>query len=1000
MRSDLQPNLRRRFVKLVTVAVIVFAMPIGSYSKLNAQEAIPQWIWGTQERESGEVRIERRFEIEKSPVKATLRVTADDFFVLVVNGKFLMFSENWRNLRNIDLIDLVRRGENRIEIKAKNRSDAAGVLGWLSIDFEDGSQQRIVTDKSWQTRPGGENNDDTAMRAVDVIGPLGIEPWGNPWTGDTEQHVKVAAGFQVEKLYDVPANEGSWVCLCNDGRGGVYVSDEKEQGIFHVRFDGQRVTTSKLPVELSGAQGMVVRDGKLYANISGVGLHVLTDSDADGIVDTTESLGGSNGRGEHGIHGLIRGEEPGQITMIAGNGSKPVDFSRHRNPVTVEDEVVPRIWAPSMIGRKSWVAPGGWVASYDPAAGEFDQFATGLRNAYDLARNQHGELFTYDSDEEWDLGMPWYRPTRIYHIVSGGEYGWRSGSDKWPAYYEDVLPPLLDVGPGSPVGMLSGRGAQFPERYRNAIFALDWTYGTMRALFLEPDGATYKAKWEEFVSGTPLPLTDAIIADDGSMLFITGGRKTPSALYRVTFTGEAADETKVAPKPDSIPRPMVTRRSLEAYHGRVDESAVSIAWPYLNSDDRFLRFAARVAVESQPLESWLKQLQQSDAPQTIITGVVALARVGSKNNGSLAQRKLDQLEPGNLSDDQVLGYLRAQALVWSRLALPEDSDQHADRLLSIAERNHPLIRVEVTRLMCQLNNDRVLPNVFQWLAEKPKRTLPVWGADDLLARNQSNSYGGTFARYLSNRPPEHQIQLATFVTLLADRWTTEQATRFFEWSVAASRYQGGAAYLDYLETIRRRAVEIGGAKVGDISEDHPISTNNLRPITVVPPKGPGRKWTTEEALTAIADIGGKVERETGRNLFHATTCVKCHQFDGEGGAIGPDLSNVRGKFNRRSMLESIIEPSKAISDQYGTSQVLLDSGLLLTGIVVEGEDGTVNVFDGTKRQTVQQDEIEEIVPSRTSMMPNGLADSLNANELAALVDYLLQSSDDSTLQPQ
>ena len=48
---------------------------------------------------------------------------------------------------------------------------------------------------------------------------------------------------------------------------------------------------------------------------------------------------------------------------------------------------------------------------------------TGMRNHFDTAFNALGDLFTYDSDMEWDAGTPWYRPTRIYHLVSGGDYG-------------------------------------------------------------------------------------------------------------------------------------------------------------------------------------------------------------------------------------------------------------------------------------------------------------------------------------------------------------------------------------------------------------------------------------------------------------------------------------------------------------------------------------------------------------------------------------------------
>ena len=89
------------------------------------------------------------------------------------------------------------------------------------------------------------------------------------------------------------------------------------------------------------------------------------------------------------------------------------------------------------------------------------------------AFNRAGELFTYDSDMEWDQGSPWYVPTRIVHAISGGDYGWRSGAGRWPAYYADSLPPVLDVGPGSPTGITFGTKAKFPAKYQRALFACD-----------------------------------------------------------------------------------------------------------------------------------------------------------------------------------------------------------------------------------------------------------------------------------------------------------------------------------------------------------------------------------------------------------------------------------------------------------------------------------------------------------------------------------------------
>ena len=122
-----------------------------------------------------------------------------------------------------------------------------------------------------------------------------------------------------------------------------------------------------------------------------------------------------------------------------------------------------------------------------------ERFASGQRNTYDFAFNADGEVLAFDSDMEWDWGLPWYRPTRFYHAVSGGDFGYRGGSGKLPTYYEDTLPPVQNVGLGSPTGVVFGYGAKFPAKYQKALYAMDWSYGRLFAVHLHPHGSTYEA---------------------------------------------------------------------------------------------------------------------------------------------------------------------------------------------------------------------------------------------------------------------------------------------------------------------------------------------------------------------------------------------------------------------------------------------------------------------------------------------------------------------------
>lgn len=205
---------------------------------------------------------------------------------------------------------------------------------------------------------------------------------------------------------------------------------------------------------------------------------------------------------------------------------------------------------------------------------------------FDIAFNREGELFTYDADMEWDIDDPWYRPTRVNHVISGAEFGWRNGAGKWRDYYFDSFGSVLDIGTGSPSGIAFGYGTKFPTRYQEALFIADWSFGKLYALHLSPDGGSYAADLEEFISGQPFPITDVVINEEDGALYIisVGGRRTQSGVYRVTDTG---DESIDPAKPDhEALASRQLRRRLESYHGNQNPSFLDAAWPHLGSADR------------------------------------------------------------------------------------------------------------------------------------------------------------------------------------------------------------------------------------------------------------------------------------------------------------------------------------------------------------------------------------------------------------------------------
>ena len=164
------------------------------------------------------------------------------------------------------------------------------------------------------------------------------------------------------------------------------------------------------------------------------GLWRLQDTDSDDQFDKASWISKCNGRGEHGTHGIVLAPDGKSIYFSNGNHTSLPENMMYRRPVAIgEDHLITRLWDANGHAKNSF-APGGYVCKSDPDGKNVELIAGGFRNQYDIAFDANGELFTFDSDMEWDMGSPWYVPTRINHIVSGGDYGWRSGAGRWPSY--------------------------------------------------------------------------------------------------------------------------------------------------------------------------------------------------------------------------------------------------------------------------------------------------------------------------------------------------------------------------------------------------------------------------------------------------------------------------------------------------------------------------------------------------------------------------------------
>jgi putative heme-binding domain-containing protein len=154
-----------------------------------------------------------------------------------------------------------------------------------------------------------------------------------------------------------------------------------------------------------------------------------------------------------------------------------------------------------------------------------------------------------------------------------------------------------------------------------------------------------------------------------------------------------------------------------------------------------------------------------------------------------------------------------------------------------------------------------------------------------------------------------------------------------------------------------------------------------------------KEWT-------VNDLAPRAERglhdrnfERGRKLFGGVGCFACHRFANEGGAVGPDLTGAGGRFSPRDLLESIIEPSKVLSDLYAPIVIQLNDGDSLTGKIVYLGTDTVRVntdmLNPGETTKVERKDIKSIETSKVSPMPTGLLNYLAEDEVLDLMAYVL-----------
>lgn len=835
--------------------------------------------------------------------------------------------------------------------------------------------------------------------------------------------INLPIGFELEELYSPGENEqGSWVALAQGPNDVIFACDQYGE-IYYFNapeIDRPLKPEDVLPLDLGigSAHGLLWAHNSLYVAVNkgwndevpddqekGSGVYRITDNNHDGQLDKVEMLLKLNGAGEHGPHSFVPSPDGAEIYFIAGNHVL-VPESLKENSRLPTNWGEDNLFEPYLDARghaNDIKAPGGWIAKFKPDGTNWTLISAGYRNPFDMAFNSDGELFAYDADMEWDIGMPWYRPTRICHVTSGSEFGWRTGSGKWPAYYPDNLPAVHNLEQGSPTAVLAGNTLNFPSKYKNGLLIMDWSFGTLYFIDLKAEGSSYSAEREEFLSGTPLPLTDMIAGADGNLYFATGGRRIDSHVFRLRYTGndlETAENTADA----NAKKLRTLRHDIEKYHSEESPDAVPLAWENLNHEDRFIRYASRIALEHQPTAQWQDRFFNEENPSKLIEASIALAHQGDKSRQEKVLEKLNQLNLESLSKYDQIALLRAYALLFIRMGEPKATIAEAtsNKLNSYFPHTDNTINREIGQLLLFLKAEGVTEKLVALLEKHAKENTITEGVEMLSeeATLRSEQYGPLIRDVIAKMPPSESIYYGMLLSHAEEGWAKESREKYFKWFFDVMNSKGGMSFKAYIENVRQKAMaHVPKAEKEYFEELSGIYSPSDAIADLPKPIGPGKNYS-------MGDVNGiywekskdyKSTLTKGERAYKAALCISCHRMKGEGGATGPDLTQIHSKFSSYDLTFSLISPSDEISDQYANTIFHKKDGSQVIGRLLSEEGDSLNIminpYNPSYTTKLAKADVEKREVSPVSPMPPGLLSRLNEKEIIDLYAYLLSGGD-------
>lgn len=943
-------------IELLTLLLFSFSGIVAT----GAEPILPLWIWTEEPTTDEPVVFDHEFANDRLPDKAVVRLTGDFCHVeLRVNDQVVGFVEAFDPVAEFDILPFFQLEYNTVSLFAYPVEGPSAVAAAMTTRWGD-LEGTIETSEGWSPNATIERGLITPVRwgdseLRDIDHSAEYNQWKEAFADASATELSdLPKDFRLEMIKSGSEAEDSWVSLAIDEKDRLYIGMEK-RGILRLTPGGptQKIKDSEIINDsLEECRGLVFHDGDLYANANdSKALYRLRDTNGDDQFDEVTLVQKTEGSVGHGRNDLAVAPD-WTINAI------------HGDSVEIPDEATFET-----ADENAESKPLGHWLSIGPEAEEWKIHSRGLRNPYGLDFNEHGEAFTYDADNEGDVGLPFYHPSRIIHLVRGANYGWqqRPGNTRSvPLYAPDTLPTTFAIGRGSPTSVKFGYRSRFPEPWRDALFALDWAYGRIIAVQLTPRGASYYASGSEFLTGRPLNVTDLDFDSYGRMYFITGGRKTRSALFRIDYQ-EEHEPTRRTSRQAAMRESysLGSREIRKRLQSNTDPiSSESECWIHLSSSDPWLRNAARIRLEKQPVHDWRDLLNIPEDNLGKLTALLALVRQG-------------------VESDRKLAFTHA-------LNLPPESWRRTEKLtfLRIAELAGP---VSITDPLRQ----KLLALVTDWL-DSPGQPVTRESIRILALYQSKEAPRLATDLFTISETQEDKLYYLERLSEMSAGWTEENRIQFFKAvAIARDTSQGDRFMPPFFQAIEERAL----AALPEDDRPNFAALLQAKP----PPRGESettprafvQNWTSDDFSSHAFTTMTVPSYEEGFALYRAGLCHHCHTFGSEGIPIGPDLSRVGSRFTPRDLTRAILHPSEVVSEVYRNTEVTLKDGSQVVGRLMRDDfrgstlHFSTDPFDASEQVTIPKSEITSMKESEISPMPPHLVSTFTKEEVVSLIQWLV-----------